>query len=158
MKQRESWVAGNLSRVRMLCCWGLALISPVLNKLACMTRMDLTNVFDLHILFDRVRLSETDARVVSKRDRGVDRYNLYRFLDHTTLVLSTKITGPGICSRKVNDGVFLRDATFFESPTTRISTNATWLDQLGPLYHTRVNLTKRIRNHACPRQPRIDEC
>jgi hypothetical protein len=142
----------------MLCCWGLALISPVLNELPYMARMDLANVFDLDVLFDRVRLSETDAGVVSKFDRGVDRYNLYRFLDHTTFVLSTKITGSGVRSREVNDGVFLRYATFFKSSTTRISTNATWLDQLGPLCHTRVNLTKRIRNHACPQPPRIDEC
>jgi len=82
----------------MLCCWGLAPISPVLNKRAYLARMDLPNVFDLNVLFDRVRLSEADAGVVSECDRGVDRYNLYRILDHTTLVLSTKITGSRIRS------------------------------------------------------------
>jgi hypothetical protein len=98
---------------------------PVLEQGTELARRHPTDVLDLDVHLNGIRLAESDARLRSDPRCSIGWLDLDGLLIHTHLVLARDVAGCRICPGEVDDCMFLWVAAVLQSSTARVGANTT---------------------------------
>jgi hypothetical protein len=93
-------------------------LGPIFKQGAELARTDPTNIFDLDVHLDWIRLAKSDARLWPNPYCCVGWLDLDGLLLHTHLILARDVARSRVGPREVDDCMLFRVAALLQRPTT----------------------------------------